>query len=155
MPQPYSVDLRQRVFAACETCGRTSHLDEAVLRELVDEQNDATLAEYAQRMAERTGRPYSVSMLWIKLSRAPAGRYERLTLLGAISLDGLRALMTVPEFTDRAVFCTFTEEVLLPALRPGRWSYWATCPPTGIWRWSRRFKRPDAGCSLFRATVRS
>lgn len=54
------------------------------------------------------------------LSRAPAGRYERLTLLGAICLEGLSALMTIPAFTDRAVFRAFVEQVLVPVLRPGQ-----------------------------------
>lgn len=54
------------------------------------------------------------------LSRAPAGRYERLALLGAISLEGLGALMTTPCFTDRGVFRVFVEEVLVPTLRPGQ-----------------------------------
>jgi transposase len=54
------------------------------------------------------------------LSRAPAGRYERLTLLGAISPQGLCALMTIPAFTNDAVFHAFTQQVLLPELRPGQ-----------------------------------
>lgn len=54
------------------------------------------------------------------LSRAPAGRYERLTLLGAISLEGLGALMTIPAFTNRAVFRAYVEEVLVPTWRPGQ-----------------------------------
>ena len=54
------------------------------------------------------------------LSRAPAGRYERLTLLGAITLEGLVALMTIRAFTDRAVFRAFVDEVLVPVLRPGQ-----------------------------------
>lgn len=54
------------------------------------------------------------------LSRAPAGRYERLTLLGALSLQGLRALMTIRAFTDRAVFRAFVSDVLVPELRPGQ-----------------------------------
>ena len=54
------------------------------------------------------------------LSRAPAGRYERLTLLGALSLQGLCALMTIRAFTDRAVFGAFVTEVLVPELRPGQ-----------------------------------
>lgn len=52
--------------------------------------------------------------------RAPAGRYERLTLLGAITQEGLCALMTIQAFTDRAVFRAFIEEVLVPVLRPGQ-----------------------------------
>lgn len=54
------------------------------------------------------------------LSRAHAGRYERLTLLGAISLERLGALMTTPSSTDRAVFRTFVDEVLVATLRPGQ-----------------------------------
>ena len=115
MPHPYSIDLRQRVIAACEAGGRTrraiaqqfqiseatlydwlqrwrergsyaaaphagghaSHLDEAVLHELVEEQNDATLSEYAQRLAERTGRLYSISMLSRVLKRMKLSRKER------------------------------------------------------------------------------
>ena len=54
------------------------------------------------------------------ISRAPAGRYERLTLLGAISCTGLAALMTTRAFTNDAVFRAFVEQVLLPTLRPGQ-----------------------------------
>lgn len=54
------------------------------------------------------------------IGRAPAGRYERLTLLGALSLNGLGALMTLPAFTNRAVFAAFVEQVLVPSLRPGQ-----------------------------------
>ena len=99
MPGPYSLDLRQRVIAACEedklsrreiadlydvgestiyewlqrwrttgsfapkphTGGTASELDTGVLTELMDAQNDRTLAEYAAGYAERTGRHYSIS----------------------------------------------------------------------------------------------
>lgn len=54
------------------------------------------------------------------LSRASAGRYERLTLIGAISCTGLAALMTTRAFTNDAVFRAFVEQVLLPELRPGQ-----------------------------------
>ena len=54
------------------------------------------------------------------LGRAPAGRYERLTLLGAISLAGLCALMTIRAFTDRAVFRAFVEQALVPVLQEGQ-----------------------------------
>jgi transposase len=53
-------------------------------------------------------------------SRAPAGRDERLTLIGAIGCTGLAALMTIPAFTTDAVFRAFVEQVLLPVLRPGQ-----------------------------------
>ena len=54
------------------------------------------------------------------VGRAPAGRYDKLTLLGAIALTGLLALMTIPAATDEAVFLAFVEQVLVPELRPGQ-----------------------------------
>jgi transposase len=101
MPEPYSLDLRQRVIAACDegqmsrrkiaalydvgestiyewlklrqtenslaprphTGGRPSELNTAVLDELVEAENDRTLAEYATAYAGRTGRRYSISHL--------------------------------------------------------------------------------------------
>ena len=43
-----------------------------------------------------------------------------MTLLGAWSLQGRVAAMTVEGFTDGAVFGAFLHEVLLPQLRPGQ-----------------------------------
>ncbi len=63
--------------AAPHAGGATSHLNEAVLRELVEQQNDATLAEYAQRLAQRTGRLYSPSMLSRVLKRMKLSRKGR------------------------------------------------------------------------------
>jgi transposase len=101
MPGAYSMDLRERVIAACEARERTrseiaeqfqisegtlydwlrrwrskqsfapaahsggyaSEVDAAVLRELVEDQKDRTLSEYAELYAERTGRRYSPSHL--------------------------------------------------------------------------------------------
>lgn len=54
------------------------------------------------------------------IGRAPAGRYEKLTLLGAIAMTGLLALMTIPASTDSAVFLAFIQQVLVPELRPGQ-----------------------------------
>jgi transposase len=42
------------------------------------------------------------------------------TMLGALSLAGMVAAMTVEGFTDGAVFLAFLQEVLLPQLRPGQ-----------------------------------
>ena len=50
----------------------------------------------------------------------PYGRWERLTLLGGLSRDGLVACMSVAGATDRAVMVAFTREVLVPALHPGQ-----------------------------------
>jgi transposase len=45
------------------TGGPASGLDTVLLHELVEAQNDATLAEYAAAYAERTGRRYSISRI--------------------------------------------------------------------------------------------
>jgi transposase len=72
MPQPYSEDLRHRVIAACAADGRTR-------REIAQQFqiSEATLCEYAQRLAERTGRLYSASMLSRVLGRMKLSRNER------------------------------------------------------------------------------
>src|SRR5205085_5429656 len=45
------------------------------------------------------------------------GRWERLTVIGALALDGPVASRCVAAATGTAVFLAFTEEVLIPALR--------------------------------------
>lgn len=52
--------------------------------------------------------------------RAPVGSYQQLTMLGALSLSGLQALMTIKAATDTDVMVAFTREVLVPTLRPGQ-----------------------------------
>lgn len=52
--------------------------------------------------------------------KAPAGRYGQLTMLGALSLQGLQALMTIPGAADTDVVVAFTEHILVPTLRPGQ-----------------------------------
>ena len=49
--------------------------------------------------------------------KVPWGRWERLTVLGALALDGLVASRGVAAATGTAVFLAFAEEVLIPALR--------------------------------------
>ena len=156
----------------------------ATLAALVAERNDATLAEYADLLAERAGVRRSPSALcralkalglvrkkrrlkaaeqdredvaearaaWraelagvdparlifidetgidTRMTRAyaraargeravgkvPWGRWERLTVLGALALDGIVASRSVAAATGTAVFLAFAEEVLIPALR--------------------------------------
>ena len=48
--------------------------------------------------------------------KAPGGRWQRLTLIGALALDGLCAAMTVAGATTTAVFHAFITQVLIPAL---------------------------------------
>jgi transposase len=50
----------------------------------------------------------------------PHGRWERLTILGALTLGGLAACMSVEGAADTPVMVAFVEHVLVPALRPGQ-----------------------------------
>jgi transposase len=50
----------------------------------------------------------------------PVNRGGHVTMLGALSLQGVVAAMTVVGFTDGEVFLAFLREVLLPQLRPGQ-----------------------------------
>jgi transposase len=49
--------------------------------------------------------------------RVPWGRWERLTVIGALALDGVVASRGVAAATGTAVFLAFVEQVLVPALR--------------------------------------
>jgi transposase len=54
------------------------------------------------------------------LATKPVNRGRHVTMLGALSLAGVVAAMTVEGFTDGAVFLAFLQEVLRPQLRPGQ-----------------------------------
>ena len=49
--------------------------------------------------------------------KVPRGRWERLTIVGALALDGMVAAMSIAAATSTAVFAAFAEQVLVPALR--------------------------------------
>jgi transposase len=49
----------------------------------------------------------------------PAGHWRTLSLLGAMTAQGLVATMTVESPTDGDVFLAYVEQVLCPQLRPG------------------------------------
>lgn len=46
----------------------------------------------------------------------PCGHWHRLTLLGALSLDGMIAAMTIEAATSAVVFLAYVQQVLIPAL---------------------------------------
>lgn len=50
----------------------------------------------------------------------PAGHWRTLTLLGALTVEGVLASMTVESPTDGDVFRAFLEQVLCPRLQPGQ-----------------------------------
>jgi transposase len=49
----------------------------------------------------------------------PHNKGENITILGALSLEGITASMTVEGGTDKAVFLTYVKEILVPSLRAG------------------------------------
>jgi transposase len=50
----------------------------------------------------------------------PVNKGKNITVLGALSLDGIIAAMTVEGSTDTQVFFTYVQTILVPALRPGQ-----------------------------------
>jgi transposase len=54
------------------------------------------------------------------VGRVPAGHWTQLTILGALSLAGLGACMTVNAPTDTDVFTAYVRHLLVPTLRPGQ-----------------------------------
>jgi transposase len=49
----------------------------------------------------------------------PGGHWKILTILGALSLRGMIASMTIEAATDTELFLAYVEHVLCPALKPG------------------------------------
>jgi len=50
---------------------------------------------------------------------APQGNWKILTILGAMSTQGMIATMTVEAATDADIFLTYLDRVLCPKLKPG------------------------------------
>ena len=51
------------------------------------------------------------------VGKVPWGQWERLTVIGALGLEGVLASMSIAAATTGAVFLAFIEQVLIPALR--------------------------------------
>lgn len=49
----------------------------------------------------------------------PGGHWKIMTILGAMSLNGIIAAMTIEEATDGDIFLAFVQQVLCPALKSG------------------------------------
>jgi hypothetical protein len=60
----------------------------------------------------------------------PAGHWRTLTVLGAVSISGWVAAISVEAATDGDVFRAFLEHVLCPQLSRANWSSWITWEPT-------------------------
>jgi transposase len=52
------------------------------------------------------------------LEATPQGNWKILTILGAMSLNGMIATMTIEAATDAEIFLAYLDHVLCPALRP-------------------------------------
>ena len=50
-------------------------------------------------------------------AKVPFGNWKRLSVLGALGLEGFLATMSVEAATDGAIFAAYLEQVLLPVLR--------------------------------------
>ena len=50
---------------------------------------------------------------------APGGHWRIMTILGAMSLGGIVAAMTIEEATDGDIFLAYVKHILCPALKPG------------------------------------
>ena len=55
------------------------------------------------------------------IASVPHGHWKTLTMLGAITINGVLAAASIDATTDSEVFTSFIADVLVPALRPG-WS---------------------------------
>ena len=66
----------------------------------------------------RMARPYGRAARGRRaVGEVPWGRWERLTVIGALALGGVVASMSIAAATSTAVFAAFAEQVLAPALR--------------------------------------
>jgi len=61
------------------------------------------------------------------VSYGPARKGTRLSLIGALSVDGFLGGLEVIGSVNGDVFEVFIEQVVVPVLRPGRWSSWIMC----------------------------
>jgi transposase len=71
----------------------------------------------ATNMARRYGRAEGGQRV---RGTVPQGQWERLTILGGLTLGGLTACLAVEGATDAAVMRAFVEHALVPVLRPGQ-----------------------------------
>ena len=53
------------------------------------------------------------------IAQVPHGHWKTITMLAAITIDGVLAAASIDAATDSEVFTSFIADVLVPALRPG------------------------------------
>lgn len=76
-------------------------------------------------------RRYGRARRGVRVSEStPEGNWKILTILGAMSVRGLIATMTVEAATDAEIFLAYLDHVLCPVLRPATWWSWTTSART-------------------------
>jgi transposase len=66
-------------------------------------------------------RPYARSLQGTRAhATKPCNKGKNITMLGALSLEGLTASMTIEGSTETDIFLTYVQEILCPCLRPGQ-----------------------------------
>jgi transposase len=85
-----------------------------------------TIAPEKLIFLDESGVTTQMTRLWGRAPRGeriaeatPQGHWQVLTTLGAMSLRGMTAVMTVAAATDGEVFHAYVEQVLCPRLQPG------------------------------------
>jgi transposase len=53
------------------------------------------------------------------IAPVPHGHWKTITMLAAITIEGVLAAVSIDAATDSEIFTSFIEDVLVPALRPG------------------------------------
>lgn len=106
-----SEQLRPDVAAARETF-LAEKLKDVPLRDVVVIDESYATTQFT-RLRGRGPRGQRV------IERVPHGHWKTLTMLGAITVEGVLAAATIDQATNAEVFATFVRDALVPALRPG------------------------------------
>jgi hypothetical protein len=79
------------------------------------------------KFLDESGVTTQMTRLWGRAAKGervneatPDGRWQVLTTLGTMSLNGMEAVMTVPSATDGDVFRAYVEQVLCAYVAPWR-----------------------------------
>jgi hypothetical protein len=84
----------------------------------------------------------------------PGGHWTIITVLGAMSVDGIIAAMTIEEATDGDIFLAFVQQVLRPALKPGDVVVMDNLSPHKAAAVAPASRTPVRNCSTCRPTHR-
>lgn len=79
-------------------------------------------------------------------ARVPHGHWKRLTILAAITVEGVATAATIDAATDAEVFVTFVTEALVPVLRPGQVVVMDNLAAHKVWAVRQAIE--NAGCRL-------